>query len=505
MTHSITLDHRQLFDLMPVPRLVVQVVDRRAKDIIECNARAAEYFAKNRNMIIGKPVHDIMDHEAASYFEQSFQVCIRQKKPVTIQALPSFPRVVRVFGFIINPIMDDAENVVFLDIIGQPDTASETSLQRERNDAISLMTSIFDASEIGIIVTDHNRRIVRVNESFVRTFGWSRESITGEDVLSLVTADEVDRMRDHHEEFIQSGRRMTGEMSLLRKDGSIANVLFTTAMLELSQGRRFLITTIMDITVRKQMETSLRVAKDQADTANHAKSSFLANMSHELRTPLNAIIGFSELMSKETFGPIGTPKYIEYLHDIHFSARHLLEIINEVLDMSKIEAGRIELDESVTDVSEIIDSVVRIMTSRAFSSNITLNVERDTDLPRIKADERLMRQILINLVSNAVKFSNEGGRIDISAHIIGDGDMEIIVQDYGIGIPRDKISKALEPFGQIHDNAHAARAYLGTGLGLPLARAMTELHGGVLEVQSDTNEGTRVCVTLPARRVIKPS
>jgi signal transduction histidine kinase len=134
-----------------------------------------------------------------------------------------------------------------------------------------------------------------------------------------------------------------------------------------------------------------------------------------------------------------------------------------------------------------------------------LNVERDTDLPRIKADERLMRQILINLVSNAVKFSNEGGRIDISAHIIGDGDMEIIVQDYGIGIPRDKISKALEPFGQIHDNAHAARAYLGTGLGLPLARAMTELHGGVLEVQSDTNEGTRVCVTLPARRVIKPS
>lgn len=470
--------------------------------VVDVNQRALDYFNMKKEMLVGKTVADIMDSENARHFQQSFEVSLKHKMPVTIQAVPSFPGNVRVHGFWINPVLDTNGEVSLLDITAQPDAANESILQRERDDAISLLTSIFDASEVGIVVTDHNRRIVRVNDAFVRTYGWSRDTIIGEDVLVLSTVDEIDQLKINHDKFIQDNQRTTGEMKILRRDGSIANALFTTAMLELSQRRRFLVTTIMDITVRKQMEISLRLAKEQADAANHAKSTFLANMSHELRTPLNAIIGFSELMIKETFGPIGHAKYKEYLSDVHFSARHLLEIINEVLDMSKIEAGRVELDEDEIGVGELIESVLRIMTSRAFSSDIELKARVQPDLPKLLADARLVRQILINLISNAVKFSSPGESIFVDAHLQPDGDMQIIVKDNGVGIPKDKIKEAMEPFGQVYDSAHFTQVQQGTGLGLPLARAMTELHGGHLTVDSDIGKGTTVYINFPARRVL---
>lgn len=191
-----------------------------------------------------------------------------------------------------------------LDILGQPDVSDQSILQRERDDAILLLTSVFDVSEIAIVVTDCNGRIVRVNDAFIRTYGWSRDELINAEVAGVVTPDEREMARDNHREYITNGVRSSGEMKIIRKDGSIANSLFTTATIELSQKRRFQVTTVMDITLRKQMEQSLRMAKDQADTANRAKSTFLANMSHELRTPLNAIIGFSEMMEKETFGPL---------------------------------------------------------------------------------------------------------------------------------------------------------------------------------------------------------
>jgi two-component system, cell cycle sensor histidine kinase PleC len=496
------IDHRALFDAMPIPRLIMKPQEDGRITVADLNVRAQDYFNRKKDQLIGKTVADIMDSENARHFQQSFEVSLKHRMPVTIQAVPSFPGTIRVHGFWINPVMDERGDVVYLDITAQPDATNESILQRERDDAISLLTSIFDASEVGIIVTDHNRRIVRVNDAFVRTFGWSRDTIIGEDVLVLSTVDEVERLRANHDDFIGSGKRSTGEMKVLRRDGSISNALFTTAMLELSQRRRFLVTTIMDITVRKQMEISLRLAKEQADAANHAKSSFLANMSHELRTPLNAIIGFSELMMKETFGPLGHAKYIEYLGDVHFSARHLLEIINEVLDMSKIEAGRVELDESDLDLAEVVMSVIRIMTSRAFSSDIDLIPDLQANLPHLYADTRLVRQILINLISNAVKFSKPGDKIFIKAHALPDGDIQVVVQDFGVGIPKDKIKDAMEPFGQIHDSVHSAQIHQGTGLGLPLARAMVELHGGNLTLDSDLGQGTTVYVTFPALRVL---
>jgi two-component system, cell cycle sensor histidine kinase PleC len=495
------IDHKALFDAMPVPRFLVRPEGKHFW-VEQANRRSLDYFNVKEDQIIGRQVYDFMDSENARHFEQAFEVCFKQKVPVTIQALPSFPGGIRVYGFWINPLLDLTGQVLFLDVMAQPDSSDDSILQRERDDAISLLTSIFDVSEISIIVSDSNRRVVRVNESFVRIFGWSRDDIIGEDFIHLISPDEQDLARDNYDRFIQSSMRSSGEMKIVRHDGSIANALFTTATLELSQRRRFQVTTIMDITLRKQMEISLRVAKEQADAANTAKSAFLANMSHELRTPLNAIIGFSELMMKETFGPLGVAKYVEYMNDIHGSANHLLEIINEVLDMSKIEAGRVDLDEHEIDVSEAIDSVARMMASRAFSSGIHLQVEAEDHIPKLFADGRLIRQVLINLVSNAVKFSRRGGVVTIQAKLNVDREMQIIVKDTGAGIPKNKIRQALEPFGQAHDSAHAARENQGTGLGLPLAKAMVELHGGYLELESDVGVGTIVTITFPSRRVL---
>lgn len=490
----------QLFREMPAPRFVVE----RSKDgeyvVTNANAQSLRYFDLKAEQVLFKNIQSFMDRENARHFHQSFEVCFSKKRAVTIQALPGVPGRTRVYSFYITPICNESGEIEYLDIIGQLDVSDQSILRRERDDAVSLLTSIFEVSEVGIVVSDHNGNIVRVNDAFARTYGWDREELVNTNISGLVTPDEREELQHNHEEWIKSGVRSSGEMKVICKNGNIVHTLFTTATLELSQKRRFQVTTMMDITLRKHMEQSLRLAKEQADTASRAKSKFLTNMSHELRTPLNAIIGFSEMMLKETFGALGHEKYIEYADDIHSSAFHLLEIINEVLDMSKIEAGRVELDEGVVDLRALAASVTRLMTSKTFDNNLAIHIDIDDDLPSVKGDERLLRQVLINLVTNAVKFSAPGGSINIKAALLDDGRMQITISDEGIGIPQDQIQHAMEPFGQITDQAEHTRQK-GTGLGLPLARAMIELHGGELSLESEVGKGTKVFIVLPAHRV----
>ena len=500
------VDHKALFDAMPVPRFLVQKAEGGAYGISDINRKALKYFnllnLKNEmaSSKAVKTIREVMDSDNAEHFEHSFKLCEEKKMPVTIQALPNFPGGMRVHAFWINPLLDMDGDVVMFDIMGQPDMADQSSLQRERDDAISLLTSIFEASEIGILVTDRKRQIVRVNDSFVRSYGWSRDELIGEDFVNILTDDEREFAIKNHDELLESGSRSSGETKMRRNDGSIANILYTSATLELSHKRRFQVTTVMDITLRKQMEMSLREAKDAADSANRSKSSFLANMSHELRTPLNAIIGFSEIMQNETFGKLGNPKYIEYLGDIHLSAKHLLEIINEVLDMSKIEAGRLELYEEKINVHELVEAVTRIMTSRAFSASLEIDVVIEENIPHLYADPRLVRQVLINLMTNAIKYSDKGGRVELRAEMKCD-DLTFRVQDHGIGIPDDQIDEAMLPFGQVKGGAHTSDNQ-GTGLGLPLAKAMVELHKGKLSLDSKLGEGTAVTVSFPSARLI---
>ena len=242
----------------------------------------------------------------------------------------------------------------------------------------------------------------------------------------------------------------------------------------------------------------LHIAKMGAETANRAKSEFLANMSHELRTPLNAIIGFSEVIKKGMFGPLSA-RYCSYGGDIHESGTHLLNLINEILDLSKLEAGHFELHEEHVDIASVIQTSRRLVEPLAEKGKVQLSEAAENDLPLIRADERRIRQVLINILSNAVKFTPEGGQVRVQSSLRSDG-LIMVVSDTGIGIAPGEIPKAMEPFGQI--DSKVSRKYEGTGLGLPLAKRLVELHGGTLTVESALGVGTTVTIVLPRERVV---
>ena len=261
------------------------------------------------------------------------------------------------------------------------------------------------------------------------------------------------------------------------------------------------VTLYSDGTERMRAELALREAKESAEVANRTKTEFLANMSHELRTPLNAIIGFSELINQQTFGPIGSARYIEYAQDIIDSGRHLLKVINDILDVSKMEAGKLDLDESSVNVEKMIRSSLRLVAERAREANVRLVVAVPSDLPMVRADERRLKQVLLNLLANSVKFTPSQGEVRISAEAHDGAGLAIVVRDTGIGIAPGDLPRVLKPFGQVDSNL--SRRYDGTGLGLSLSKTLVELHGGTLSIDSTLGEGTTVRVALPQSRVIQ--
>jgi signal transduction histidine kinase len=248
-----------------------------------------------------------------------------------------------------------------------------------------------------------------------------------------------------------------------------------------------------------RMSDELRAARDDAEAANRSKSDFLANISHELRTPLVGIIGFSEIMGSETLGPMGSAQYLEYAGDINQAGQHLLALINNLLNLSKIESGKEDLFESKIDVGGIIAGTVRLLHTQIEEDHIVLERDIEPDMPRLVADEGKVRQILINLLGNAIKFTGEGGTVAIKAWACQDSGCVIQIADTGIGIAHHDIPKALAQFGQVDGVRN--RKYEGTGLGLPLAKGLVELHGGVLDLQSEVGVGTTVTVRFPVWRL----
>jgi len=248
-----------------------------------------------------------------------------------------------------------------------------------------------------------------------------------------------------------------------------------------------------DITNRKRSEGALIDARDEAEANNRAKSRFLANMSHELRTPLNAIIGFSDMMMSEMFGPLGNPRYAEYVSHIKESGEHLRDVINDVLDMSKIEAGRFDLDLEQVSMPLLIEDVLKTVSMAARQRKVILDVDLPPSLPRLTADRRAIKQVLLNLLSNAIKFTGEGGSVVIVARLEGP-NMILEVRDTGVGISPDE----LEHLGQPYQQAASAKssAEVGTGLGLALVKAFVDLHRGSFEIESEEAVGTNVSITL---------
>ncbi len=244
----------------------------------------------------------------------------------------------------------------------------------------------------------------------------------------------------------------------------------------------------------------LNRAKQSADDANRAKSEFLASMSHELRTPLNAILGFSEVIKEELFGPVGLAKYVDYAQDVHNSGQHLLDLINDILDLSKIDAGKVELREEEISVAGLIADSASLVRERAQKSGVGLEILPAAELPPLTADKRLLKQILLNLLSNAIKFTPAGGRVTVNAALDRQGGLRITVADTGIGMSPSDIAKAMSPYGQI--DSRISRKHQGTGLGLPISRSLAHMHGGELEVESKRGKGTRITLVLPPQRCV---
>jgi signal transduction histidine kinase len=243
---------------------------------------------------------------------------------------------------------------------------------------------------------------------------------------------------------------------------------------------------------------SARLAMLSSDAANRSKSEFLANMSHELRTPLNAIIGFSDLMLRRASAEQPLASAADYVQDINSAGRHLLEVVNDILDIARIEAGRLDLREEWFDLANAIELALKVVQKRASDGQLTLDTEFMIDLPEVYGDQLQIKKILINLLSNSTKFTLPGGKVTLKASTDADGWLNLVVSDTGIGIARENIWKALTPFLQV--DSQLSRKFNGTGLGLPLSKAFAEMHGGSLDLDSELCKGTTVTVRLPRER-----
>lgn len=355
-------------------------------------------------------------------------------------------------------------------------------------------------SGIAVIMLDDERRIALVNPALCDMLGYTTDDLVGARLgdaklangLGMLTLDDWPDLAET--ETAREIPRMTA-------GGALGWTEIRSAPIRDRFGlARHAVLVITDVTERKLAEIELINAKEAAEASSRAKTDFLANMSHELRTPLNAIIGFSEIIAQEMFGALGNDKYREYAGSIHQSGTHLLEIISDILDLAKIEANRIVLDDDRVDIAAVLDMCATLISGRADSAGVAVRLEPAANLPLLRADELRVKQVMINLLSNAVKFSSYGTEVVVRANTIPDGGIEIAVHDHGCGMTEEQIELAWQPFRQV--NGMIASKREGTGLGLPLAHRLMRLHGGTIEIDSEPDRGTVARARFPADRNI---
>jgi PAS domain S-box-containing protein len=366
---------------------------------------------------------------------------------------------------------------------------------------VAELRSILETATDGVVLLDDAGRIRSMNRSAAALFDYDVWQTDGQPFAMLFAHESQRAVLDYVAglsdngvaSVLNDGREVIGREA----SGGFIPLFMTIGRLTGSNG---FCAVMRDITHWKRTEDELRSAKRAAETANSHKTDFLARVSHEIRTPLNAIIGFSEMMTTESFGPLGNARYVEYAHDIGRSGRHVLDIVNDLLDISKIEAGEQDMDFVSVSLNETLAEAVSLLQPQANNQRVIIRTSLATALPPVVADLRSIKQIALNLLSNAIRFTQPGGQIVVSTVYDASGKVLIRVRDTGIGMSRTELDQAMKPFRQASTNARTRGN--GTGLGLPLTKAMVESNRAAFTIESTPGEGTLVQITFPPQRVL---
>lgn len=386
-------------------------------------------------------------------------------------------------------------------IVGMATHIATIAIQAERSQQrlqqqLFFMQQLVDAIPCPIFFKDAQGRYLGGNQSYEALIGMPREQFIGKTVYDVAPRELAEKYIIADQSLYDNPGSQVYEATLRGADGSTRNVMFHKATFSNADGSPGgLVGAIMDITEVKRAEARWNMAAREAEIANRAKSNFLAQMSHELRTPLNAIIGFSEAMKLEIFGPLTNPFYQSYAADIHQSGHLLLSLINDILDLSKIEAGKQQLSVEPLDLRDLMTGAVHLVERHAREAQVRLTLDMAEHGPALTADRRAVIRIVLNLLSNAIKFTPAGGNVELHCSTANDG-VEIVVEDTGTGMSPEQIPVAMSVFGQL--NNVYTRGHQGTGLGLPMVKALAEQHGGNLRIDTALGKGTTVTVWLPA-------
>jgi PAS domain S-box-containing protein len=375
---------------------------------------------------------------------------------------------------------------------------SKENLQDEQSYRSFVMSAIE-----GAFRTTLDGQYLFANPALARIYGYSSPDHLKRELTSIANQLYVvpDRRLEFQKELQERGYVADFQSQIRRRDGTLVWIAENSRPVVDKDGQfLFYEGTVEDITARREAEEATRRAIAEIREAARSKDAFLANMSHELRTPLNAVIGFSDIMKAETFGPLGNSRYRDYAGDISDSGRHLLELINDILDLSKLEAGQLELHDETIDVAAAIRDCLKFVESLVEKSKLQVFNSLAADVTLIRADGRRIRQVLLNVLSNAVKFTPENGIVSISS-VCRDGGLAVAISDTGIGMTPVGIVKALQPFGQV--DSKLSRKYEGTGLGLPLAKQLIEMHGGALTIESQAERVVSIADIVPRGRTEK--